>query len=140
MRLVAWLVVALACAPTIVLADTSEPTDALGVTVVRIEGKGVYVTWTPAQGAVLYDIYRGPDLDHMRYMVSTPNLQYTDWMPPNEDTWYQVVSQYPEPLPDDLGGPMRGSCLAVRGATGFSLTLAHCMPRMPGVDLPLAGP
>ena len=135
MRLVVPLVVALVLAPTLVAADSqssNEPVDALGVTVIRIEGKGVYMSWTPAQGSVMYDVFRGPDFEHMTYMGTTPNLQFTDWNPPDEDTRYQVVSQYPSSLPDDLGGPMRGRCLAVQGTTGFSLTLAHCMPKLPG--------
>lgn len=139
MRLVVPLVVALVCGPALVSAESQEPTDALGVTVLRIDGKGVYMTWTPAQGAVLYDVYRGTDLNDMQYMGATPNLQFTDWSPPPQDTWYQVVSQYPQSLPQDLGGPMRGRCLAIHGTTGFSLTLAHCMPNIPlgGAQIPV---
>lgn len=128
MRLYVVLVVAFALAPTLATATTKEPEDELAVTVVRIQGKGVYVEWAYATGAVTYEVWRGTSLQAMQHIATTPNLQFTDFHPPDADVWYQIVSQVPDQVPDELASPMRGKCLALRGATGISVTAAHCMP------------
>lgn len=134
MRVLLAAAVVLLLAPALATASSSDsdPPDGITVTVLRIEGKGVYVTWTPAPAATSYDIYRGTDLGTLHYVASTPNLEYTDPSPPGADVWYQIISEVPTSIPDDVGSPVKGRCLAVRGATGVSVTVANCMPgRMP---------
>lgn len=128
MRFLIPLTAALLLAPSLVAAESQqEPRDALSVTVVRVVGKGVYVAWTPAPGAVMYQIYRGNSLESLELISQTPATLYTDIAPPNEDTWYQVVSVAPASNIGDELGPMRGRCLSMR-SSGIALTLAHCMP------------
>lgn len=128
MRFLIALTVALFVAPSVVTAESQqEPRDALTVSVVRVVGKGVYVAWTPAPGATMYQVYRGPTLDDLELLYQTPATEYADLAVPNEDMWYQIVSVgLSSNLADELG-PMRGRCLSMRSA-GFGITLANCMP------------
>jgi len=129
MRFLIACTVALFLAPAFASAESQEePRDALSVSVARIVGKGVYVAWTPAPGAVLYDVYRGPNLESLRWIGQTPAVEYTDFSAPDHDTWYQIVSQGAHTGVDDaFDGPMRGRCLAMR-SSGIALTVANCMP------------
>lgn len=125
MRLCLLAVVALFVAPTLASATSDTPDD-LAVTVLRIEGKGGYVSWSAAPGVVVYDVYRGPDLDHMSLLARTPNVAYTDATPLESNAWYEIRGQ-PNGAPINLD-PVRGKCLMLRGATGLSVTVANCMP------------
>lgn len=128
MRLLLALTVALVIAPSVVTAESQqEPRDALSVTLVRVVGKGVYVAWTPAPGAVMYQIFRGPTLETLELLTQTPATGHADLAAPNEDMWYQIVSVGPASNVGDELGPMRGRCLSMRSA-GIAVSLAHCMP------------
>lgn len=132
MRLFLVGTVALLLAPAFAAAGTQEPAEGLAVTVLRVEGKGVYVSWTPARISVMYDVYRGTSLDDLQLIAQTPNIQYTDFAPLDDDAWYVIISQVPTSVPSQLAEPLKGKCLSLRGATGIALTLAHCMPgRLP---------
>lgn len=132
MKLFVAFTLALFFAPAFAAADAQEePRDGLIVDVLRITGKGVYVTWSPAPLALSYQVFRGPDLAHLEFIGQTPALQFADWHAPEQDTWYQIVSV--GGLQNGLneiidGGPMKGSCLAMRGGTGVAITAANCMP------------
>lgn len=128
MRLLIALTTALLLAPAVVSAESQEePRDALSVSVVRVVGKGVYVAWTPAPGAVMYQVYRGTSLDSLELISQTPATVYTDLSAPNEDMWYEILSVSPQSNIGDELGPVRGRCLSMR-SSGIALTLAHCMP------------
>lgn len=128
MRSVYVLLGAILVLPTISAADYDEPRDSLAVTLLRADDNFVHVSWTAAPGALSYALYRGPTPDDLTLITQTPNLEYADAYAPDADTWYVIVSQVPQIDSHIQPGPMRGKCLAMRGLTGFSLTLANCVP------------
>lgn len=129
MRSVCVLLAALFVVPTIGATAWEEPRDDLAVTVMRMADSFVHVSWTAAPGALAYQIHRGPTLDELEFVATTPALEYVDGHAPAENTWYVVVSTFP--LASNIGpDPMRGKCVAMRGITGVSVTVAHCLPHL----------
>lgn len=128
MRSVWLLFVALLVVPTLGAATADEPEDRLAVTVMRIDDAFVHVSWSAAPGALAYEVRRGPSLDKLELIATTPALEYADAYAPEGDTWYEIVSTFPVTSSLDPG-PIRGACIAMRGLTGISVTLAHCLPR-----------
>lgn len=129
MRSVWLLLVALLVVPTIGAASWDEREDRLAVTVMRIDDAFVHVSWSAAPGALAYEVHRGPSLDDLELITTTPALEYADAYAPEGDTWYVIISTYP--ITSSLEpGPIRGKCVAMRGLTGISVTVAHCLPRL----------
>lgn len=128
MRSVAVLLGALLLLPLASVSAQDEPHDDIGITLLRIDDSFVHVTWTAAPGALTYALYRGATLDDLELVTSTSRLEYVDGSVPDSDIWYVVLSRPPIASHLDGPGPMSGKCLTMRGITGFSVSLAHCMP------------
>lgn len=130
MRLVIACILALLLAPTLVSATQEEPRDALAMDIVSIGGAGTSISWSPAPTAYLYEVYRGPELDELTFLGATPSTTFFDTSDPaaEERVWYVVIGRASAQSVGEYMETMRGKCLATRGMTGYSLTLAHCMP------------
>lgn len=130
MRLVVACILALLLAPTLVSASQEEARDSLAMEVVVIGGVGASISWSPAPTAYAYEVYRGPELDQLTFLGATPSTSFFDASTPasEESVWYVVIGRATAQSVGEFVHTMRGKCLATRGMTGYSLTLAHCMP------------
>lgn len=122
------ILVVLACSllVSVPLAQSiGSPPPGLAVTILDVVDTGTYVLWTPAKGAVSYDVYRGTDLDELVLIANVPGPSHIDRFVPDETVWYVVEAV----MPHGGGlGESRGACLHHRGATGLTVTVSHCLP------------
>lgn len=130
MRLFVAITLGLLWAPTAASAQQQEEVrDALAMDITVIDEAGAFVAWTPAPGALLYEVYRGPGLDQLSLVTTTSLASFFDETVPAEgDVWYVVIARSGNTALGDSIQTMRGKCVATRGMTGYSVTLAHCMP------------
>lgn len=129
MRSVVALTLALLLAPTLASASQEEPRDALAMTIVGVDDVATSVSWSPAPVALLYEVYRGPSMDELTLLGTTPSTSFLDMTESSEDTvWYVVIGRAVSQSVGEHLHTMRGKCVATRGTTGYSVTLAHCMP------------
>lgn len=130
MRLFVAITLLALLAPSIASANRDEaPKDALSMTIVLLDERAAHISWSPAPGSVVYDLYRGASLDDLVLVASVPTTVYVDVPPAGRaDIVYVVVSRMISSSIGDDVQQMRGKCIATRGMTGYSVTLAHCMP------------
>lgn len=125
------LVLAVLLVPALASATTEEELPhGLAVSIALFDAEGAAVAWSPAPGAVHYEVYRGASPDDLVLVETTAATSFYDAEAPEAgDVWYVVVSRGLSSSVDDAVQQMRGKCVATRGFTGYSVTLAHCMPR-----------
>lgn len=130
MRSVAACILALLLAPAFASATQEEPRDALAMTIVGVDGVGTAVSWSPAPTAFLYEVYRGPAMDKLTLLGTTPSTSFLDASSgtAEESVWYVVIGRSASQSVGEYVHTMRGKCVATRGMTGYSVTLAHCTP------------
>jgi hypothetical protein len=130
MRFVVALVIGFVLTPALASATQQEPTsETLQVSVVRVADVGDFVTWSPAPGARVYEVYSGPSLEELTLMATTPlHSFHAMGAELEEDVWYVVATQSPDPSAPDQVSDMRGKCIATRGMSGVAITVANCMP------------
>lgn len=124
MRVLVALALVILVAPTFASAARSDDSQRLSVTIVALDQLGTAVSWSPAVGPVVYEIYRGPGPDDLTLVGKTPTTSFFDENTPPGMLYYLVIAT--------LGAHAKhtgsGDCIASRGTTGYSVTLAHCMP------------
>lgn len=130
MRSVAACILALLLAPALASATQEETRDALAMTLLGVDGVGTVVSWSPAPTAFLYEVYRGPELDQLTLLGTTPSTSFLDasTATAEENVWYVVIGRSASQSVGEYVHTMRGKCVATRGMTGYSITLAHCAP------------
>lgn len=130
MRLALVVTLGLLCAPTLASATQEEVRDALTMHITLVDGVGATVAWSGAPGLLEYELYRGPTLDELELVATTSLTSFHDMTVPEDGSvWYVVIGRTSNSALTDSVDTMRGKCLATRGMTGYSVTLAHCMPR-----------
>lgn len=112
-------------------SSEAEPRDALEVSIWSIDVSSALVTWTPAPGAIGYLIFRGDTPETATLIGQSAATTFYDATAPLEEAWYVVLSVQSENGAFEIGSPSRGACIKHKGATGLSVTTAHCIPTRP---------
>jgi hypothetical protein len=113
------------------MSSEAEPRDALEVSTWTVDDASALSTWSPAPGALGYLVFRGETTDTAQLIGESATTSFFDATAPAEDAWYVIQSIHPGAGWLDLGSPSRGACIKHRGATGLSITTAHCLPVRP---------
>lgn len=122
MRVILALAISLALAPLAQSADDGER-GRLAVSIIQVNNDAVIVAWTPAPGAVSYEVYRGTSPETATKIAETRTTAILDEAPQVGNIWYIVRSVQ---LNSD-GGSYGGSCVDHHGTTGVSVTTKHCL-------------
>lgn len=127
MRSFVALALVILVAPTLAIAARSEDQQHLSVTIVAVD-PGAVVAWTPALGPVTYEVYRGTHPGDITLVAKTASTKFFDEDAPPGALYYLVLAL----LETNASRTGTGDCIASRGTTGYSVTIAHCMPNPDG--------
>lgn len=112
-------------------SSEAEPRDALEVSIWSFDVSSAFLSWTPAPGAIGYLIFRGDTPETATLIGQSATTTFYDATAPVEQAWYVILSVQSENGAFDIVSPSRGACIKHKGATGLSVTTAHCIPTRP---------